>query len=150
MGADASGGSEKAKPSIKHMRELAASTVREQFRVVTEAAHGCDLIVAATGIQIATRSIAEKLGIPYIFAGYCPEVFPALDHPPPPPPKAGSTWHLGYPATRYRASTREPHRTCRARLARQPATLEDVSWEDASPWEAIIDRGRAAEARHRA
>src|SRR6185436_10420859 len=51
------------KPSRQRMLELAAGTVREQFRVLPEAARGCDLVVGATALQIAARSIAETLGI---------------------------------------------------------------------------------------
>jgi len=70
--------------SEEQARQLAASTVCEQFRVLTEAARGCDLIVAATALQIAARSIAETLAIPYVFVAYCPAVLPAPDYPPVP------------------------------------------------------------------
>jgi vancomycin aglycone glucosyltransferase len=63
-------------------RRLAESSVREQFKVLAEAARGCDLIVAATALQIAARSIAETLKIPYVFVAYCPSVLPAPDYPP--------------------------------------------------------------------
>jgi vancomycin aglycone glucosyltransferase len=44
----------------------------------------------ATALQIAARSVAEKLGIPYVFVGYCPAVFPSPHHAPPPlPPLPG-------------------------------------------------------------
>lgn len=72
----------KMKFSAKQARELAAGTVREQFRVLPEAARGCDLIVAATALQLAARSVAEALNIPYVFVAYCPTVLPAIDHPP--------------------------------------------------------------------
>jgi len=71
------------KPSAEQLRALAAHTVRTQFPVIAEAARGCDLVVGATALQFATRSIAESLGIPYVFAAYCPAVFPSPDHPPP-------------------------------------------------------------------
>jgi vancomycin aglycone glucosyltransferase len=58
--------------SREQKRQLAAGTVREQFRVLSEAAQGCDLIVAATALQIAARSIAEQ--------AYCPVVLPAAEH----------------------------------------------------------------------
>jgi vancomycin aglycone glucosyltransferase len=72
------------KLSRKQARALAASSVREQFRVLAEAARGCDLLVGATALQIAARSIAEALEIPYVFVAYCPTVLPAPDHPPVP------------------------------------------------------------------
>ncbi len=57
--------------------------VTTQFATVTAAAQDCDIIVAATGLQIATRSVAEKRGIPYIFAAFCPAVLPSPHHAPP-------------------------------------------------------------------
>ena len=81
--------------SKEQKRQLAAGTVREQVRVLSEAAHGCDLIVAATALQIAARSIAEQLGIPYVFAAYCPVVLPASDHAP--VPKQGGPYPRGLP-----------------------------------------------------
>ena len=71
-----------AKMSTKQAHQLAAPTVREQFRVLNEAARGCDLVIAATALQIAARSVAENLAIPYVFVAYCPTVLPAPDHPP--------------------------------------------------------------------
>lgn len=71
------------KPSAEQLRHLAVHTVRTQFPVLTEAARGCDLILAAGALQIATHSVAEALKIPYVFATYCPAVLPSPDHPPP-------------------------------------------------------------------
>lgn len=82
--------------SKKQKHQLAAGTVREQFRVLPEAARDCDLIVAATALQIAARSIAEQLGIPYVFAAYCPVVLPAAEHAP--VPKQGAPYPRGLPA----------------------------------------------------
>ena len=71
-------------------RQLAEETVATQFETVAAAAHGCDIIVAATALQIGARSVAERLGIPYVFAAYCPAVLPSPHHPPPPlPPLPG-------------------------------------------------------------
>jgi vancomycin aglycone glucosyltransferase len=75
------------RPSKAQLSQLAAHTVRSQFPVLSEAARGCDLIVAGGTLQIATRSIAESLNIPYVFAAYCPSVLPSPRHP---PPKIGS------------------------------------------------------------
>src|SRR5215475_9100000 len=55
-------------------QELAERTVATQFETITAAAQSCDFIVAATALQIAARSVAEKMGIPYAFAAYCPIV----------------------------------------------------------------------------
>jgi vancomycin aglycone glucosyltransferase len=77
----------RVKPSKAQLHQLAVQMIRGQFQVLTDAARGCDLIVAAGALQIATRSIAEALKIPYVFAAYCPVTFPSPDHP---PPKIGS------------------------------------------------------------
>jgi vancomycin aglycone glucosyltransferase len=71
------------KPSTEQLRQLAIHTVRAQFPVLSDAARGCDLVVAAGALQIATRSVTEALNIPYVFAAYCPAVLPSPDHPPP-------------------------------------------------------------------
>lgn len=70
-------------PPPEQRRALAGQTVRSQFPVLLEAARGCDLIIGATALQFATRSVAESLGIRYAFAAYCPAVLPSPDHPPP-------------------------------------------------------------------
>jgi vancomycin aglycone glucosyltransferase len=69
------------RPSAEQLRLLAAHTVRDQFAVLSEAARRCDLVVAAGALQIATRSVAEALKIPYVFAAYCPAVLPSPDIP---------------------------------------------------------------------
>jgi vancomycin aglycone glucosyltransferase len=58
-------------------------TLAAQFQTITAAAHRCDVIVGATALQIATPSIAEKMGVPYVFAAYCPAVLPSPQHAPP-------------------------------------------------------------------
>ena len=61
-----------ARPSPERRRQLAEGTVATQFETIAAAAQGCDIIVAATALQIAARSVAERMGIPYVFAAYCP------------------------------------------------------------------------------
>lgn len=78
-------------PSAEQLQQMADQMVRGQFQVITEAAHGCDLIVAAGALQIATRSIAEVQKIPYVFAAYCPAILPSTHYP---PPKTGG--HYSY------------------------------------------------------
>jgi vancomycin aglycone glucosyltransferase len=81
-----------APPSPERRRQLAEGTVATQFETIAAAAKGCDVIVAATALQIAARSLAEKMGILYIFAAYCPTVLPSPHHAPPPlPPVPGQT-----------------------------------------------------------
>jgi vancomycin aglycone glucosyltransferase len=70
-------------PTLEQRRQMAEATVATQFETLAAAAHGCDVIVAATALQIAGRSIAEKMGISYAFAAYSPTVLPSPHHPPP-------------------------------------------------------------------
>jgi len=70
-------------PSPERRRQLAEASVATQFQTVAAAAQGCDFIVAATALQIAARSVAEKMGIPYVFVAYCPNVLPSTHHAPP-------------------------------------------------------------------
>jgi len=64
-------------------------TVAAQFETITSAAHGCDLILGATALQVAAPSIAESMGVPYFFAAYCPAVLPSPHHAPPVLPMQG-------------------------------------------------------------
>ena len=81
-----------APPDAGRRRQLAEFTVASQFETVAAAASGCEVVIAATALQIAARSVAEAQGTRYIFAGYCPAVFPSPHHPPPPlPPLPGQT-----------------------------------------------------------
>jgi vancomycin aglycone glucosyltransferase len=73
-------------------RQLAEASVATQFETIAAAAEGCEIIVAATALQIAARSVAEKMGIPYVFTAYCPNVLPSPHHAPPVlPPIPGQT-----------------------------------------------------------
>lgn len=71
------------------VRQLAAASIAVQFEVFSAAAEGCDAVVAATGLQVASRSVAEMRGIPYVFATWSPQVFPSPHHPPLPLPLPG-------------------------------------------------------------
>ena len=70
-------------PTPEQRRQMMEGTVVAQFETITAAAQGCDFIVGATALQIAAPSIAEKMGIPYVFAAYCPAVLPSPHHAPP-------------------------------------------------------------------
>jgi vancomycin aglycone glucosyltransferase len=79
-----------APPPSERRRQLAEATVATQFETITVAAQGCDMIVAATALQIGARSVAELIGISYVFAAYSPTVLPSPHHAPPPlPPVPG-------------------------------------------------------------
>jgi hypothetical protein len=53
-------------------------------------------LVAGGALQIATRSVAEALKTPYLFAAYCPAVLSSPDHP---PPKIGMHYSQSLPAS---------------------------------------------------
>jgi vancomycin aglycone glucosyltransferase len=58
---------------------LAAQVMAAQYDAVSAAAQGCDVLVA-TGLfscTAAARSVAEKLGLRYVFAAYCPLFLPS-------------------------------------------------------------------------
>jgi vancomycin aglycone glucosyltransferase len=69
--------------SPERRRQLAEESVATQFETIAKAAEGCDVIVGATALQIAARSVAENMRIPYVFAAYCPSVLPSPHHAPP-------------------------------------------------------------------
>jgi vancomycin aglycone glucosyltransferase len=72
-----------ALPTPEQRRRMVEGTVATQFETIAAAAQGCDAIVGATALQIAAPSVAEKMGIPYVFAAYCPAVLPSPHHAPP-------------------------------------------------------------------
>jgi vancomycin aglycone glucosyltransferase len=72
-----------APPTAEQRRQMIEGTVSAQFETIGAAAEGCDVIVGATALQIAAPSLAERLGVPYIFAAYCPTVIPSEHHAPP-------------------------------------------------------------------
>lgn len=74
--ATAAPGTPSAKPTPEQVRRLAAATVAGQFATLPEAARGCDLIVGATALQLAGGSVAERLGLPYVYVSYCPATLP--------------------------------------------------------------------------
>ncbi len=82
------------KSSKAQLQQLAVRTVRDQFQTLTAAARGFDLLVAWGTLQITTRSVAESLGIPYVFVALGPVMLPAPDYP---PPKVGSHYSQSLP-----------------------------------------------------
>jgi vancomycin aglycone glucosyltransferase len=67
----------------EQVQQMVDGSVAAQFSAITAAAQGCDIIVGATALQIAARSVAELMEIPYVFTAYCPNVLPSPDHAPP-------------------------------------------------------------------
>jgi len=73
----------RALPSPEQRRQMVEGTVAAQFETIPAAAEGCDVIVGATALQIAARSVAEQRGIGYVYASYCPTALPSPHHAPP-------------------------------------------------------------------
>ena len=91
------------RPTLEQVRRMMEATVAAQFETIAAAARDCDLIVGATALQIAAPSVAERMGIPYVFATYCPCLLPSPHHAPPvltmmgdtpasPPPGTSALW----------------------------------------------------------
>jgi vancomycin aglycone glucosyltransferase len=75
-------------PSVADVPRRAAELIAEQFDKLPAAAEGCDTLVATGLFPVAAsaQSVAEKLGIRYVFAAYCPIFLPSPHHPPHPLP----------------------------------------------------------------
>jgi vancomycin aglycone glucosyltransferase len=67
----------------EQLRQMMEGTVATQFETIPKAAEGCDVIVAGNPLNIAAHSVAEWLGIRYVFAAYCPITLPSAHHAPP-------------------------------------------------------------------
>ncbi|SCF78339.1 glycosyltransferase, partial [Streptomyces sp. Ncost-T10-10d] len=66
------------------LSQRAARMVAATYEQVAAVAEGGDAVVA-TGLipaAAAARSVAEKLGIPYVFVSYFPTYLPSPHHPP--------------------------------------------------------------------
>lgn len=70
-------------PTPEQRRQMAEQSIATQFETISRAAHRADAIVGATALQIAAPSVAEQMGIPYVFAAYSPNVLPSIHHAPP-------------------------------------------------------------------
>jgi vancomycin aglycone glucosyltransferase len=68
-----------AADASRRVSELAAL-----FDPVAAAAEGCDALLATGLAHFASRSVAEKLRIPYVYATCCPFLLPSPHHAPPP------------------------------------------------------------------
>ena len=125
---------DQAPPSPEQQRQMMAAFVDNQFETIAAAAEGCDAIVAATALQVATASVADRASIPYIFAAYAPIVLPSRHHAPPrlppvpgEPPSAtttdnGTLWARD--AERFNATFAAALNACHA--SRGLAPVEDV------------------------
>ena len=70
-------------PSEEELRRHLDDLIAAQFHTVAAAAEGCDALVATNLLPTAAgaRSVAEKLGIHYVYASYQPSP-PAVAAPP--------------------------------------------------------------------
>ncbi|MGW7520070.1 glycosyltransferase [Streptomyces sp. NPDC054796] len=73
-------------PRPEDLPRRTAELIAAHSGAVAAAAEGCDAVVATGVKQFATRSVAEKLGIPYVYASYQPTTLPSPHHPPYPLP----------------------------------------------------------------
>lgn len=77
---------DKAKPSApSDFRALAAEVMAGQYEAINAAAERADIIVA-TGLfpsAAAAQTVAEKRGLPFFHAAYCPVYLPSTHHRPP-------------------------------------------------------------------
>lgn len=72
-------------PSEADLRRHLDGLIAVQFDAVAAAAEGCDALVVAgfPPAAAAARSVAESLGIRYVYASYQPTILPSPHHPPP-------------------------------------------------------------------
>jgi len=75
-----------APPTPEQLRRLMEDTVAGQFEAITPAARGCDVLLAGMALQFALHSVAEQMGILYVYAAWCPITLPSPHHAPPPLP----------------------------------------------------------------
>jgi vancomycin aglycone glucosyltransferase len=69
---------------IGSMVRPSSAELAAQFEPVAAAAEGCDVLLATGLAHFASRSVAEKRGIPYVYATFCPFLLPSPHHAPPP------------------------------------------------------------------
>ena len=73
-------------PSTADAPRVAADLVAAQFDTVAAAVEECDALVATGLMPAGERSMAEKLGIRYVYATFIPPVLPSPHHSPLPRP----------------------------------------------------------------
>lgn len=73
-----------APPTPEQRRRMIEGTVAVQFATIPAAAEGYDVIVAGGAMSMAAHSVAEQLGIGYVYVSYCPVTLPSPHHAPVP------------------------------------------------------------------
>jgi vancomycin aglycone glucosyltransferase len=76
------------RPSVADVPRIQAELIAEQFDKLPAVAEDCDALIATGLFPVAAsaQSVAEKLGIRYVFAAYCPIYLPSPHHRPQPLP----------------------------------------------------------------
>jgi vancomycin aglycone glucosyltransferase len=76
------------RPTAADVPRIQAALIAEQFDKLPAAAEDCDALVATGLFPVAAsaQSVAEKLGIRFVFAAYCPIFLPSPHHRPQPLP----------------------------------------------------------------
>jgi vancomycin aglycone glucosyltransferase len=135
---------------------FAAELVGAHFGTVAAAAEGCDVLMASGLMPAGARSVAEKLGIPYVYACFHPFEMPSTHYPPSPrpgpPAPSGTTgnralWDLD--ARKVNALYLAPLNTHRASIGLPPVdnvrdhVFADRPWLAADPvlgpWRELTD-----------
>uniref|UniRef100_UPI000A3C9431 glycosyltransferase n=1 Tax=Amycolatopsis kentuckyensis TaxID=218823 RepID=UPI000A3C9431 len=129
-----------APPTPAELTRYRTELLETQFDVLPAAAEGCDALVAAGLAQVAARSVAEAMGIRYVYVTYAAVNLPSRHHAPPPRPgwpeppglANAALWELD--AQRVNAQFREPLDAHRAALGLPPvANVRDHVYSD-RPW----------------
>jgi vancomycin aglycone glucosyltransferase len=130
-------------PSPADIPRRIAELIAEQFTELPAIAEGCDVMLA-TGLFPVTASVqavAEKLGIRYVFAAYCPIFLPSPHHRPQPlpgravPPEVTDPKELNeIDIENYNAAYGGPLNTHRAAIGLPPTdNVRDQVYTD-HPW----------------
>ncbi|OEJ96455.1 glycosyltransferase [Streptomyces thermolilacinus] len=70
-------------PSTESAASRRVTELAAQFGTVATAAEGCDVLLATGLAHFSSRSAAEKLGIPYVYATFCPFLLRSPHQAPP-------------------------------------------------------------------
>jgi len=109
-------------PSAATLARYRAELLDAQFAGLPAAAAGCDALLAVGLAQVGARSVAEAVGIPYVYATWAAVNLPSPHHAPPPRPG----WPEPEPAdhrTRWARDADQVNAQFRAALNRRRAAL---------------------------
>ena len=66
----------------RHVAGGPAATVAANLDAIGAAVRDCDAVVGCSAMQMATRTVAEARGVPYVYAVYAPVALPSPHHGP--------------------------------------------------------------------